>query len=146
MESAAQPCLSEQETAGITYQRRGVGADGKVRGGNMQIVPQGKRGQFFRYIFVKQPPEGLILQPRARALLAIIEAGMDKGGFTRRELKTVVAALIPAQSRLSEVIKFAQAPLLKHGLIRIEEGEVQEDQKKICLTDPAFIVKATDNG
>jgi hypothetical protein len=120
--------------------------DGKRRSGNMQIVPQGKRGQFYRYRFVKPAPEGLILAPRARALLAIIEAGEEKGGFNRRELMTVVSALIPAQSRISETVKFAQTPLLKHGLIRIEEGEVVKDHKKIYLTDSHVIDKDAANG
>ena len=119
MESVASDGVSEE--VGSPVKRTGVCADGVTRTGNMWIVPPGKRGERYRYRFLKPAPEGLILQPRARALLAIIEAGEEKGGITRHELRTAVTALIPSNRPPHHTIQDAQIPLFKHGLIAVEE-------------------------
>jgi len=97
-------------------------------------VPPGKKGLRYRYRFIKPAPEGLVLQPRARALLAIIEAGEEKGGFTRHELKTAVAALIPSSRPIHHTIQDAQIALFKNGLIAVEEMP-EENPENLSLTD-----------
>ena len=117
-------------------ERVAVCADGQTRTGNCWIVPKGRNGSGYRYRFLMSAPEGLHLQPRARALLAIIEAGeQEKEGWNREELKTLVAAMIPSTREVGHTIQDGQAPLIKAGLIRIDPGPPLEISSKIELPE-----------
>lgn len=132
MEQPAFDGVPEQAAA----ERVALCVDGKERTGNCWIVPKGKGGSGYRYRFVSQPREGFHLHPRARALLAIIEAGeQEKQGWNREEIKTLVAAMIPSTREVGHTIQDAQVPLLKEGLIRIEPGPPLEVKPTLILPD-----------
>lgn len=117
------PTVSDGLPGQAGSSRVAVCADGRSRAGNCWIVPKGHAGSGYRYRFVAPKPEGLRLQPRAEALLAIIEMGeREKQGWNREELKGIVAAIIPSSRTVSHTIQDAQSALIKNGLIRIEEG------------------------
>lgn len=95
-----------------------------------------------RYRFLKPQPDGIHFEASERALLAIIEAGEEKGGFTRAELVTAVKILIPTTLSIPLKISKLQRKLIKYGCFRYEY-----DADKKTVDSPAVNgnVATTDN-